>query len=348
MTTQSNYEGSRHGYRSPIWAFILIALGVVWLLFEANVLSGANLFVLFRLWPLALIGLGLELLVGRNSRRLSLLIGFGTVALLLALMLAGPTLGLAPKIDIKTAQYSEPVGDSSAAQINLNLSVGRTTIQALNDSTALINADLQYIGDTVSFNVSKTDGEKSVTLTSSGDTTQWYDFLGLFRSRVDDTSDLFWKIGLNPNVLLDLRLNGGVGDNQFDLSALQLSQLSYKGGVGDTTISLPDNGSYSLDFNGGVGKLVVNFAEGAGVHASVDAGVGEITFDLPDNAPVYLEADGGLGQVHVPANFTHISGDENNGLSRAGVWQSPTYSDASDSERITIQFKGGVGNLNIQ
>ena len=58
-----------------IWAFILIALGVIWLLFEAKILSGANLAVLFRLWPIVLIAFGLELLVGRNSRRMSLLIG---------------------------------------------------------------------------------------------------------------------------------------------------------------------------------------------------------------------------------------------------------------------------------
>ncbi|MBI1259047.1 MAG: hypothetical protein GC204_16380 [Chloroflexi bacterium] len=348
MTTQSNEDVRRHGYRSPLWAFLLIALGAIWLLFEAKILSSANLAVLLRLWPLILIGLGLELLIGRNSRFLSLLVGFGTIALLLVLMLAGPTLGLVPNIEVKTAQYSEPVGDSTAAQINLNLSVGRTTIRALSDSADLITADLRYVGDTVSFNATNTDGEKSVTLTSSGDPAQWYDFLGLFRSQANDASDLFWNIGLSPNVPLDLHLNGGVGDNTFDLSGLQLSHLTYKGGVGDTTLSLPGSGSYSLDFNGGVGKLVVNFADGAGVNASVDAGVGEITFDVPADAPVSLEATGGLGQVHVPANYTRISGDESNGLSRVGVWQSPTYSAASDSARIIIQFKGGVGNLNIQ
>ncbi len=65
--------------RSPsLWAFVLIAIGVVWLLREANVLTNANLAILFRFWPIILIGLGLALLVGRSSSQLSTLIILGT------------------------------------------------------------------------------------------------------------------------------------------------------------------------------------------------------------------------------------------------------------------------------
>jgi len=346
-TSPRKNEDQGRSFLPVIGAFILIALGVIWLLFEAKILSGANLEVLFRLWPVVLIACGLELLIGRRSRTISLGIGLGTIVLLLALMVVGPTLGLAPTVDIKTAQYSEPVGGATAAQVTLGLSVGTTTVQAASDSTQLINADLRYVGD-VDFNVTQSGSEKVVALTSKNDSVQTFSFFGLWQNNNDDANRLRWNIGLSPNVPLDLHLSGGVGGSTLDLSGLQISGLSYKGGVGDTTVSLPGRGSYDVDFNGGVGKLGVNFADGAGVNAIVDAGVGEITLDVPDDAPVHLEAKGGLGDVHVPSNFTQASGDQASGLGRNGVWESANYQSASDSERITIQFNGGVGSLTVK
>ncbi len=337
----------REGHNPSLWAFILIALGVIWLLAEANILSGANLVVLFRFWPVILIAFGLQLLVGRNSRSLSLLIGLGTIVLLLALMVVGPALGLAPSVETKTAQYSEPLGAATSAQVNLDLSVGRTTVQALVDSTALIDADLTYVGD-VSFDVKEgADHEKFVVLSSENDSIQFFDFLGLFRPQALDDEELHWDIGLSPSIPLDLRLNGGVGDNTIDLSGLTLANLAYNTGVGDSTISLPGSGSYAVDLNGGVGSLLVNFGDGGTVNAAVNAGVGSITLDVPDDAPVRIEADGGLGEVHMAANLTRVSGNSER-LDRNGVWESANYASAGDSARITIQFNGGVGELTVR
>ena len=98
---------------------------MIWLLSEAKIFSSANLAVLFRLWPIVLIAFGLELLVGRGSRSISLLIGVGTVVLLLVLMVVGPALGLAPNVEVKTVQCNEPIGDATSAQVNLDLSVGQ-------------------------------------------------------------------------------------------------------------------------------------------------------------------------------------------------------------------------------
>ena len=347
MTTipRKNEDRGR-GHNPSIWAFILIALGVIWLLFEAKILSGANLAVLFRLWPIVLIAFGLELLFGRSSRMISLAIGAATIVLLLLLMAVGPALGLAPSAEVKTAQYSELVGEATSAQVNLDLSVGKATVQALSDSDKLIDADLRYVGD-VNFKVTNSGSEKAVVLNAKNDSVQWFNFLGLSLNSGQDENDLRWNIGLSPNLPLDLRLSGGVGESTLDLSGLQLTRLSYNSGVGDTTVSLPGSGSYSVDFNGGVGKLAVNFAEGAAVNANVDAGVGEITLDVPDDAPVRLKADGGLGGINVPANFIRVSG-EDNGLNRNGEWESASYSSADDNARITIDFNGGVGSLTVK
>jgi hypothetical protein len=331
----------RESHNGPsIWAFILIALGVIWLLFEAHILSGANLAVLFRLWPVVLIAFGLELLIGRNSRALSLLIGAVTIVLLLVLMIVGPSLGLAPTAEIEMAQYSEPLDDATAAQINLNLSVGSTRIEAGSTST-LFDADLRYIGD-LEYTVSESGGEKYVVMSAKNDNTNIFDFLGLsLRSQDQDDEELYWNIGLSPAVPLDLRLSGGLGTSTLDLSNLQVTNLSYDGGVGETTISLPGSGSYDLDMKGGVGSTRITFMDGANVDATINAGVGEIVLDVPDTAAVRVETEGGLGGVTVPFPRINTSDDEQD-----GVWESSSY--ASADARITIHFKGGVGGLVVQ
>ena len=213
MATQRT---QRYERRAPsLWAFLLIALGAIWLLFEANILSGANLVVLFRLWPLILIAFGLELLIGRGSRSMSLLIGLGTVVLLLALMVAGPALGLAPSTEVHEQQYNEPLGEATSAQVNLDLSVGRATVQSLTASDTLITADLRYVG-TVDFRVDGT-GQKYVTLSARDNNVQIFDFLGISLFNTTENDQLRWTVGLTPDIPLDLRLNGGVGESDIDL-----------------------------------------------------------------------------------------------------------------------------------
>ena len=121
------------GYRSLFWPLILIGVGIVWLLGNLGVISGANLSVLFRLWPLFLIAIGLDLLLGRKSSVVGALIGLGTVALIIVLMLVGPGLGWAANADVQTDTYSAALGDATSARVDLNLGVGAASIYALQE-----------------------------------------------------------------------------------------------------------------------------------------------------------------------------------------------------------------------
>ncbi len=333
MATQTQ---PHRGGTQPLWALLLIAAGAVWLLAQAKLISSANLIVLLRLWPVILIALGLELLIGRRSQALSLLIGVGTVILLLGLMLLGPALGLATNSEAKSLQYSEPLEGADSAQLDLNLSVGSVTVQALTDSNDLIDADMRYIGD-VNFDVSSAGSEKYVTLTTSNENGGFYNFLGF---TIGD--ELRLDIALTPLIPLDLRLNGGVGETRLDLSDLQLSSLNIQGGVGETTISLP-NGGYAFLLDGGVGATTVNFAETGAVTATITGGIGGVTLNIPDGLPVRLESDGGLGGVNVSGDFEQISSDGDN-----GVWETANFREASDDARLIIELDGGVGGVNVR
>lgn len=337
-------DSQRDGRPLSVWAFILIAVGIIWLLLQAGVLSGANLVVLFRFWPVILVALGLQLLIGRSSRVFSLIIGAGTVVLLFALMVVGPSIGLAGSARVQNAQYTEPLDGTTSARFDLDFSVGSVNLFALSDSNSLIDADLRYVGE-VDFDSSTANGETLVTLTSRNESGHVFDFLGLSLGNTLNDDNLRWEIGLNPAIPLALDLNGGVGTNQLDLSALQLSSLRYAGGIGSSTISLP-SGSYDLDLNGGVGALTVNFAADTSVDARIVGGVGRVVLDVPEGAPVRLEVEGTLGGVDVPNGFKEIEG--NRDVDESGVWESETYDSAGDTARIRILFDGGVGGLSVE
>jgi predicted membrane protein len=305
--------------RSLFWPLVLIAVGLVWLLGNLGIISGASIAVLFRLWPLVLIIVGLDLLVGRSSSGLSTLIGVGGVVLILVLMLVGPSLGWAGDTEVKTANLSAPVEDAASAHINLGLSIGDTNVKALSDSKQLITADVTYIGSPVTLDV-QGNTEKTVRLSQEpgGNFNFGFSFFN------PQPQNLRWDIGLTPNIPLDLNITGGVGGGKLDFSGLKLTNLQTSTGVGDMEFVLPD-GSYSANINGGVGK---------------------ITLVLPAKSGVRIDASTGVGSINMASNLTRTGGDANKSVGESGVWQTASYDNAD--QKISITYHGGVGELTVR
>ena len=316
------------GYRSLFWPLILIGVGVVWLLGNLGVISGANLSVLFRLWPLFLIAIGLDLLLGRNSTVIGAMIGLGTVALIIVLMLVGPGLGWATNADAQTDTYNAARGDATSARIDLNLGVGAASVYALQNSTDLIDAELRHVGE-IDFQVTG-ETAKTVSLSQRDNTPSFSAFPFFFSS---DEQDLHWNVGLSPDVPLDLGLHGGVGQASLDLADLQLSSLTLDIGVGQIDVTLPAmESTYPATIHGGVGETTVTVSAGASVILDVDGGVGGVTIDVPDGADLHVEANGGLGGNSLPNSLARLSGSDND-----GVWETANFSGAAQPDHDPLQ-----------
>src|SRR5579875_231672 len=95
-------EPGSAGWRDPslFWPPVSVCLGVMTLLWNQGGLTPASMIVFTRLWPLLLIGAGLDVLVARSRAVLSSALGIGVVAFALTLAFAGPPAGLAS--DFKT------------------------------------------------------------------------------------------------------------------------------------------------------------------------------------------------------------------------------------------------------
>ncbi|HEY46342.1 MAG: hypothetical protein AMJ88_14000 [Anaerolineae bacterium SM23_ 63] len=334
-------ENKGFRYRSLFWPIVLIGVGVFWLLGNLGILPENYLWTLFRLWPLALIVIGLDIMVGRRSPAIGALIGFGAVALVLVLVFAGSSLGITPpETEFITERFTESIGNATSARVNLNLAVGKTTLDALSDPNTLIDAELTYVGE-INFDV-QGDVQKTISISHRAPS------FSFNWSWITDT-DLkraWWDIGLSPEIPLTLNIDGSVGQSTIDLSGLQIEDLDIDGDIGDFQITLPaTEKAYDVYINGGVGAFEVILERGAAVNLTIDGDVGEFVIDVPADAAVRIDADVDIGDVRVPSNFVRLS-DGGDFVGESGVWETPDF-DKSDV-RIVIVFNGGVGDLTVR
>lgn len=372
---ERRYGGERREHRddrSLFWPIVLIGIGVIWLLSNLGVIGAVNFGILLRLWPLVLIVIGLDLLFGRRWPALSALIGLATVALVVALLLFAPQLGLnasAPatlfglpivtgidESDIRTDRYTEPLADATSAEVMLDLHAGRTTIRSLDDSDALIDAELTHYGE-IDFRVSG-DRAKTVRLGQRSEIR--------FGPFTTNGSRLMWDIGLTPEIPLDLSIDVGSGPTDADLSRLRLQSLDIDGGSGPLDLTLPegatdyraflDGGSgpitmlvpegavlSDLTIEAGSGPLTIAVEAGARLQSAIDAGSGPLTVDVPGQAGVRVRVtSSGSGSFRVPSEYRRTE----TGRDDTGTWESPNYQSAT--QRIDLQFNLGSGRVEVR
>lgn len=323
---------------SIFWPIVLIAVGLVWLLGNLNILPDFDFGLLLSLWPLLLIAGGLNLLIGRRMPLLRALITILFVGGAILYVYLAPGLGLVQTPEVLHAEFSEPVGEAASATIQLQSSIGRTRIEALTDSRNLIEASLDYVGE-VSFEVEGTT-EKTVSLSVQNDAFDG-DMFDSFNS-----DDLQWQIGLSPDIPLVLDFSGGVGSIVLDLRGLQLSEVLVNSGVGSVNLILPAaEGMYTVEVRGGVGEFTIELEDGASVTLDIEGGVGDFVVETPGDAGVRVSANTGVGVVNVPSDFVLVSSEERT-VGTTGTWESENFETAE--YQILIDFNGGVGGLRVR
>jgi hypothetical protein len=352
-------EKGRGGYRSLFWPLLLIGIGVIALLGTMGVLDRENFSVLVRLWPVLLILVGLDLAFGRRSPAIGALIGIAAIALIIGLMLIGPSQGWGEDWEVKSDRFSEPIRAATSARVSLDLSSGPTDITALSDSNDLIDAELNYTGE-IAFEV-QGDQDKSIKLGErDGGAWRWFDWF------TGDDDELRWEIGLSPQVPLDLVVDGGSGSVDLDLRGLQLTGLNLDvgsgnvegslpaveggydarvdGGSGDCRLDIADGADVGLEIDVGSGSFNVEIGAGADVSVRVDGGSGKLTVDVPEDAAVRLDVrEGGSGNVRVPGRYERTRrGDDDE-----GTWETSGFDSADHKIEIIVDDLGS-GNVELR
>ncbi len=331
----------RH-YRSIFWPIVLLGVGAVWLLSNLGYIQTIDPGFLFRIWPILLIIIGLDILFGRVAPWISALLGLVVIGGLIAVLVYAPALGLARPAQVTTEQLVEPVGGATSAIVDLRLSLEPSTVTTLTGSQNLIEADMKHYGKTFLTVSGETQKKVVLGLESATAGDNWFTWPSFSTGWNNDT---YWNIGLTNLIPIDLRVDGSLGSSELDLSGLKLSDLNVKASMGSMEIVLPVSAeAYDMDINGSAGSLEVTLPENTTLSVHLDGSAGSSTFFLPAGYALRVEVlDGGLGGVHLPGDLTRISGS---GDDQEGVWESANYATATSKLTIIISHVG-PGSINI-
>ncbi len=310
---------SRNHAPSLFWPIILIGAGVIFLLSNLGMLAVEPWWLIWRLWPVLLIVIGLDILFGRHGilgAVVSLTLGLVVIGGVITLLIAAPANPewLQPPFNLTTSQtlltkhIAHPLNQVHSADLQIDLHGGSATVQAVDDSSNLIQGDVSYYGNLVD-TATVTNDRAVIRLANDDSIMSW------FARRPGQPA---WQVDLNSNVEYDARFLMGSGRYQLDLNKLNLKSLAIDVGSGSVALSLP-NGSYRAD-----------------LHLSS----GNATIRLPSDTATRVE-------YHVDSGSVNARGLTQTGRDRhSGVYE--TAGLASASRSVTLVLDVNSGNITIQ
>jgi hypothetical protein len=316
------YEPRRPRRRRPpsvFWPLVFIGAGVMLLLSNLGYLPWESWGVLWRLWPLLIIALGIDLLIGHRSVigaiisavLIIALIGMIVLVALFAQNIPGLSDWIEP-LEFRTEHVEYSLQGVERAEVYVDWTSIPGYLSALEDSPNLIEGDVEYVGE-LTFDVSVRGGRADVKLDSRG---SWFGVWSF-----GDQSDERWDVGLSPNVPLDLTFDASSGPCDLDLAGLQVSALVLDVGSGPVDLVLPSDSTFE---------------------AQIDGGSGPLTIVLPRSVGARVELDSGSGPFGPGARFELVKGK----LHGDGTWETDNYRTAEHT--ITLEIDQGSGPITIR
>lgn len=258
---------------SVIFPLVLVAIGVVFLLDNANLLAVGAWDLLWRLWPLILVAWGLQGLFGRRPFG-ALLVIVLTVGLAVGIVWYSVNTGLIHASPLPSAPISQSLGQAHDADVSIDLNVGSLSISALNDPSLLLEGTVTEGSATQGEGVRMEGDTAHFSLNDEG--------ISFLRGEVR------WQLGLTDSIPLDLYISNSVGDSMIDLSELDIRTMSFDSGVGAATITVPGSGRPRIRIDQGIGFLRVN---------------------VPLHVEARIRIDGGLGSIQIDSRFREVGDD---------------------------------------
>ncbi len=246
---------------------------------------------------------------------------------------------MGPAAETKRATLREGLDGARSAQVEIEFTVGRASINALPaDSQSLLQAELEFVGE-IDYVVSG-GAERRIQLRQKDKLPR--DVV----AALGRAPELHWDIRLARGIPLTLKLVGGVGVAGLDLSRLAAVDLALECGLGEVLLRLPQAGApFAARINCGVGKTAIVIAAGANGRLKIRGGVGECVVTIAPEAAVRLGAKVGLGKLSLPKQFKPSGARKPGGFGVGGNWETADYAEAE--RRVQIEYAGGIGSLRV-
>ena len=260
-------DGGRRGL--PLFPFVLIALGVFLLLQTTGVLPWGAWSSIWRLWPVLIIVLGVNMALGKRVPWLAWLLIFLVLLASVGVFVFGYAVDAA-RSDVRGSLH-EPLGRLEAVDVEIDFGAGELTLSSLPaGSNSLVEADFQGREADTSLRRSGS-GEYAKLDISARDA---------YRFSVFDFGTVKWDVSLSPAPRMALTIYAGVSDMDVDLRDLRVSDLSIDTGASDVEIIMPEAaGHVEADIDAGAASMVVVIPRGVGARIDADAAIGQLDVD---------------------------------------------------------------------
>lgn len=318
-------ERGRGGYFVP--AFILIFLGIVFLANNLGLIPWYVWGELWRFWPVFLILLGFQFLLGR-SLIARIIMGLLTIAIILGLLFyalayAGLLTGdhfapinrFVPRASVTQQQDHMVVGSDTVASVSSRLlridsGLGKI-ILAENDSDDYFTLDASYPNSFTKPTID-TDVNNDV-LTINVDVQEE----GGFRGMPHMGSGMNYQASIGrPTVPTDLQVQVGAGSAEGTFNELILNDLAISVGMGSAEFSL---NSQAIPKE----------------NTTLDVGMGSIDLEIPEDVGLKVSYSVGLGSVNIDGE--NFRGD--------GSYTSDNFDKAT--KKLTLSTRVGTGSISI-
>ncbi len=285
-----------------IVAACILGLGIILLLSNLGIWPWGIGESLWRLWPVLLIALGLDLVVGKQRRWLS---GLLVTALLLGM--AALAIGFPESsADMRNEAVEVAAPGAGRALVELSPRIARLHLSAAPYDGPLLSGSVRLRERERLMRDERREGDRAVVKLAQ----RRRGWLGHLVSAEEPS----WDLKLSPVVPIELRVDAGVGESRLDLRRLSIERLWIDSGVGLTEVTLPSRGRLRAEIHGGVGAIVIHIPAGLAARIQTSVGLGrlEVNGDFERQGDIYqssgfggaadrvdLVVHGGVGAIEI-------------------------------------------------
>ena len=288
----------------PVFPIILVVIGAILLLQNLGKVSWGLWWDIWRLWPLLVIAVGINLIF---SRRWPLASSLLIATVLIGGMAFGALFRVAPDETVYRHSISQDLEGVERFEVSLAFGAGDLHIGSQDaGSSSLVQGILETRGREAGSVITRAGG--NVRLEASMSEQEGFTWLP-GRSGAD------WELFLSqdPEIILDIE--GGAASMVLDLSRLRVSRLDIGTGAASVQVTMPSRGIVDARINAGVASIDIMIPDGVAARITTESGLSSVDVDTTrfpkvgeaNVSPGYDQAEnrvslhfsGGLSSVNV-------------------------------------------------
>ena len=306
------------------WGVALVTAGAVALAIQAGIIDRESARGAWRLWPVALIVIGLAVIAARSP--------LAIIATLVAAIVVGGLGGT----------FVAGVPDGLSLGCGSDVSERATQDGTFSTDTAAVELDLNCgemdvdMGEGAAWAVDAAHGAGEPPTIEAGDEHLRVEAEGAGIIGFADVRQA-WDITLPREVELDLDVSANAASSRLDLAGARLSGLSIDANAGEVVLGLAGATASGLSIDANAGSVSIDTDADTTVSGAVGLNAGSLELCMPDDADATIT----LNDDNV--TFSHNLDDL--GLSRSGdTWR---WGSGTGDPAIALEVEGNAASFTL-